>query len=400
VCPVFVTNDLDYRMKKYLFFATLLSIVLSCNNSQSEKFKIKSYPVVKLTSDSYDFKNFPADISSIDDSILLFFPLPMSELLVFNSFSGKHISTITLPNEIIDRIKSDLLLPEMKNFNIISRDSFVSATEYDPGDIEFNQISKTGDDYYIGFNIPVYFIDTVNRQYRYNPAVFIGKITGQDISSIIYLPGQHGKDNLSSSVANLNQEWPFLTYGFKVMDSIIYAFNLTKSSVFADGNIPVIMKYGNCVEDKCFPLPHQYPEIFLAPEENENLSSLIKGSAIFNNNGKSTIVYWDNRFYSLPKGKEVYKWIKNNNIIRIYDFDFFPDNERYMTVIAETENDEKITPKIYSILVLDMEKEKTILNVNMNDSTQSINKQYLKVFGKNIYYLNAQNNELHHFKVE
>ena len=283
---------------------------------------------------------------------------------------------------------------------IISIDSFVSYTRYDPGSIEFSDISVSGRDVYVAFNLPVYYMDTIRKEYRYYPAVYVGKMEGREIRDIRYLPGYPMQKGEKNPANLLNRDWPFMPYGFKVLDSKIFAFNMTDTTRYGNEDVPVLMCYGNCTDKKCEPDPTCYPAIFLNnKKELAFKSNFESGSVLFNKSGNVGIAWWNDSFYKLPAGDPVFDWMGKQRG-DILSFDFLPGSDNLLLSASLSGGIAKNSARNAYLKLWDVKAQKEILKQELMDSTRNINSMNLDILGKDIYYLNFENYELYHLRLE
>ncbi len=382
-------------MKKDVFFLMLVIMILfSCNKRKESSGEVQQYPFINLASSDSGLYNLVRKIRAISDSELVLFTSPSWEIRIYNTNSGKLLARLGEEEVDIDALMKKYVLPEMNDKLLISRDSFVSFTSYDPGSIEFNEISITNDTTYLSFNLPLYYIDTVEKQYRYYPAVFVGVLDDLHITNIRYL-----STNAIPEKGVKFDDWPFTEFGFKVLGKQIVAFNLSDTSDYGEAEVPLLMTFGNCREKRCIPVPDHYPRIYLNKNRESKLpSNVASGRTFFNKQGSRATLWWDGHFYNLPEGKEIYPWLKEKIAPLIYSFDFTASDQRYLLMIAPLPRQGDETSQT-SILLFDMKNKREILNRKLTDDRQSLESSSVDVFGEHVYYLDKEY-DLYHFRVE
>ncbi|GEM_PF-5178844 len=388
------------QISRVFAFLLMVLMVSSCAYQDKDEYKVKSLKSVNLEAGNFHVRNFPARIRAVNDSEIILIPIPSDKLIKFNTYSGDSVASLTLSKDQIDILKNKTVIPEMKGVVLISRDSFVAFTRYDPGSIEFSDISITDDHAYVTFNLPAYYIDTVHREYRYNPAVYIGEILGDEIKNIKYLPGYPFDTSIANPYNLLYRDWPYMPFGFKVLGTEVLAFNMADTARFRGADVPVLMLYGNCSELKCTAMPDRYPAIFLNRGKEIMLKSNFEsGRVLFNKNGKEGIAWWDGNFYRLPEGERIYDWLGDESA-GIVSFDFIPGSENLLIAVILSGNDTKNKARASYLKVWDVQDQEEILRHEIADSTHNVNSMNIDLLGRDLFYLNFEDYELYHFRLE
>jgi len=382
-------------MKKVIFLLMLIVLIfISCSKRKKSFAEVQQYPLINLASSDTGLDNLARKLRAINDSEIVVFTSPSWEIRIYNTESGQLLKRLGEEDVDVGNLLEKYVLPEMQDRLVISRDSFVSFTNYDPGSIEFNEISITNDTAYLSFNLPLYYIDTVEKQYRYYPAVFVGVLDELQLKNIRYL-----STNVIAERDEEFHDWPFTEFGFKVSGARIMAFNLTDTSDYREKDVPLLINFGNCRKKCCMPAPGHYPPIYLNKNRERKLASnLASGRTFFNKHGSRAIMWWDARFYSVPDGNEIYPWLKRKIAPFIYSFDFTGSDERYLLMIAPLSRDEDETWQT-SILLFDVESKRELLNRKFSEDRQSMESSQVDVLGRHVYLL-YKNYDLYHFRVE